>query len=101
MYDAVNWWKYVKSASGKNPTDIAKDTGIDRSTIVRWEKGSEPSPKFVRDFAIAYGKPVLEAFIAAGFLTKEEANISGPEIRAVTIEVTESSFKALMEAWEN
>lgn len=48
--------------------------GVDQATVSRWQRiGAPPRPENVAAFARAYQRPVLEAFVAAGFLSKEEA----------------------------
>lgn len=71
---AVTWWEYVhKHADGGTNVAIAAKVGITPSSVGRWGKGSRPDPEQAAAFAKAYNRPVLEAFVAAGFLTPEEA----------------------------
>lgn len=71
----VNWWMYVTRVSeGALQKEIAARAGVEQSTVSRWKRGgSVPDPVPVAAFARAYHRPVLEAFIAAGFLTAKEA----------------------------
>lgn len=70
----MTWWAYVQRvAPGQPNARIAKETGIAPSSVGRWGKGSGPDPEAAANFARAYDRPVLEAFIAAGFLTAAEA----------------------------
>lgn len=71
----VNWWMYVTRVSeGALQKEIAARAGVEQSTVSRWKRGgSVPDPVPVAAFARAYHRPVLEAFIAAGFLTAQEA----------------------------
>lgn len=70
----MSWWEYVERvANTTRQRDIAERTGIDPTNVTRWKAGQVPKPAFVATFARAYGRPVLEAFIAAEFLTPEEA----------------------------
>lgn len=72
--DAMTWWDYVKRHSaGAVNSHIAEAVGITPSSVGRWGKGSKPDPAQAAAFARAYGRPVLEAFVAAGFLTAAEA----------------------------
>lgn len=67
------WWAYVTEKSGSDAAPpIARKLGIDQSTVNRW-RTSIPQPERVALFARTYGRPVIEAFVAAGFLTAEEA----------------------------
>lgn len=69
----VTWMKYVeRHAPDANQATIAAAAGVTASAVSRW-KVSQPGPDAVAAFARHFGRPVLEAFIAAGFLTPEEA----------------------------
>lgn len=69
----VTWWDYVTGAAGgDDQATIARKSGVGQSMVSRW-RTSVPRPENAAAFARAYGRPVLEAFIAAGFLTPEEA----------------------------
>lgn len=60
---------------------MAKASGVTQSRIVDWrDAGAVPSTKNARVVALALGVPVPFAFVAAGFLTAEEANL--PELQA-------------------
>ena len=68
------WWAYVqKRAKGESNSRIAQAVGVTPSSVSRWGGGSMPDPAQAAAFARAYGRPVLEAFVAAGFLTPQEA----------------------------
>lgn len=70
----TSWYGYVQSVAPDAPQKtLAAVSGVDGSTISRWKSGLAPKPESVAAFARAYGRPVLEAFIAAGFLTAVEA----------------------------
>lgn len=76
----MSWSSYVKRVSRDAPQSaIAKRAGISQSAVGRW-KDSAPKPGNVRAFAVAYDRPVLEAFIEAGFLTQQDANLITPPI---------------------
>lgn len=69
----MNWWKYVSEVSGgASAAEVAKRIGISGPSVSRWRE-SAPKPENVSAFARSYKRPVLEAFVAAGFLTKKEA----------------------------
>ncbi|MCL1900566.1 MAG: hypothetical protein FWG11_08670 [Promicromonosporaceae bacterium] len=61
--------------------EISEKTGVDQATISRWLRDEQPAvtPRSARLFALGYDRPVLEAFVAAGLLTDEEAGIGVPE----------------------
>lgn len=69
----MNWWTYVMDVSGGgSAAEIAKRVGISGPSVSRW-RDSAPKPENVAAFTRAYGRPVLEGFVAAGFLSKKEA----------------------------
>ncbi|WP_435745000.1 helix-turn-helix domain-containing protein [Nocardioides sp. SYSU DS0663] len=54
--------------------DAAAKAGLDQSAISRWLRTGTPGrAENVAAFARAYNRPVLEAFVAAEFLTAQEA----------------------------
>jgi transcriptional regulator with XRE-family HTH domain len=71
----MTWPEYVRRLSrGDNQVAIEATTSIDQGTVSRWLNGkTTPSPAQAAKFAQAYDGNVLEAFVAAGFLTAEEA----------------------------
>ncbi|HEY1179335.1 MAG TPA: hypothetical protein VGF17_24535 [Phytomonospora sp.] len=70
----MSWWTYVTGTSGtESPKEMQTMTGIDGPNFSRWKAGHVPKVEMVAQFARAYRRPVLEAFVAAGFLTDEEA----------------------------
>lgn len=71
----MTWWDYVERvAGGLTQAAIAERMDITQGTVNRWRR-SEPKPATVAAFARAFGRPVLEAFIGAGFLSAEDAQI--------------------------
>ncbi|WP_242890752.1 hypothetical protein [Actinomadura litoris] len=72
------WWKYVCETAGTdNQSTIAARIGRHPSSLNKWPQGATPRVESVRAFAEAYDRPILEAFVAAGLLTEEEAR-QGP-----------------------
>ena len=73
----MTWPEYVQRLSrGDNQVAIEARTSIDQGTVSRWLRGkTSPSPAQAAKFAQSYEGNVLEAFVAAGFLTAEEAGI--------------------------
>ncbi len=72
----MSWWAYVTQTSGTDsPRAMHSATGIDGPNYSRWKSGHVPKADLVAQFARAYGRPVLEAFVAAGFLTEAEAKV--------------------------
>jgi transcriptional regulator with XRE-family HTH domain len=71
----MNWPQYVaRMSGGETQAAIGHKIGVSSATVSRWSTFA-PKPENVAAFARAYDRPVLEAFIAAGFLTAEEAAI--------------------------
>lgn len=80
MRPVNTWYDYVRHISG-NATQktIAEAADVDQTTVSRWKEGAfSPSPGAVSALARNYGRNVLEAFVAAGFLTDEEAGTPPP-----------------------
>lgn len=71
----MSWWEYVaRIAKTDRQRDISdRVPGLDPSAVSRWKSGHVPKADMVALFARGYDRPVLEAFLAAGFLTPEEA----------------------------
>lgn len=73
----TQWWAYLQTLmGGENQQDAAKRVGISKSNFTRWKAGSKADPEFVVKIARAYGTNVLQALVAAEFLTEEEANLT-------------------------
>jgi transcriptional regulator with XRE-family HTH domain/predicted GIY-YIG superfamily endonuclease len=72
------WWDYVKDVTrGAQQSEIAEKTGITATTISRWKTAAHGTrPENVTAFARAYDRPVLEALVAAGFLSADEAKVT-------------------------
>lgn len=71
----MSWWEYVERISaGMSQAAVGERMGMTQSAVNRW-RHSEPKPATVRAFAEAFNRPVLEAFVAAGFLTEEDAGL--------------------------
>lgn len=62
-------------AQGRSYIEIARAAQASPSTITRWSQGQGVDPLAAARFARAFGRPVLEAFIAAGYLTGDEAGV--------------------------
>jgi hypothetical protein len=77
----LTWGEYVNWVVGDDrQVVISAKTGVDQGTISRWRK-AEPqavSARSARAFALGYERPVLEAFVVAGFLTEAEAGVKPP-----------------------
>ena len=79
----MTWPEYVRRLSrGDNQVTIEARTSIDQGTVSRWLNGkTTPSPAQAAKFAQSYDGNVLEAFVAAGFLTAEEAGSPPPALQ--------------------
>lgn len=80
------WMEYVEAVTdGATQTAIALHTGITQSTISRWLRGDKVPTEAAQaaKFAQKYQRNPLEAFVAAGMLTIEEAG-RGLDIRERT-----------------
>lgn len=79
---AEAWREYVLAVVGDDPqVDICYKTGIDQGTISRWLRPREGrrvpsiSMQSARAFAKGYGVSAMEAFLAAGLISEEEAGM--------------------------
>lgn len=73
------WSDYVEQTAGtSNQSEIARKAGVSQASVSRWFDGSTPSPAHAALFAQKYDRNVLEAFVAAGFLTQSEAGTPPP-----------------------
>lgn len=71
----MTWFEYVTKHRGvDNDTEVAAKSGVSTPTVGRWRR-SVPQPEAVVKFARSYGRPVLEGFVAAGYLT--QADVAG------------------------
>ncbi|MFB9681300.1 helix-turn-helix domain-containing protein [Streptosporangium vulgare] len=81
-----DWWDYVQRITGSATQQaIADKTGIGQSSIARWREKS-PRPDSAATFARAYGRPPIEAFKYAGFLSEEEAKITQAPVNLAEID---------------
>lgn len=89
----MEWRLYIQQVIGSDrQIDVARKTGVDQTTISRWLSAEQDAPRLssqaVAAFARGYGRPVLEAFVVAGFLTPEEAGMPvDPVVDLTKVEV--------------
>lgn len=78
MSDEGLWAEYVQRlAPGKRQAEIAALAGIAQTGVSRWLSGhSAPRVDSVIRLARNLGRSPIEALVAAGYLTAEEAGIS-------------------------
>jgi transcriptional regulator with XRE-family HTH domain len=95
MTEAV-WWRYVMTVTGNAPQkDIAGATGIDQSSISRWQRGNTtPRAEAVVALARAYGRSPVEALVAAGYLSSSELGVV--ELTTLTGDLTGASIDSLL-----
>lgn len=81
--EETNWWQYLSELMGNDtPTVAARKAEISASNFTRWKQGARADPDFVVKIARAYNGNVLEALVAAEFITPEEAGEGGNTIAA-------------------
>ena len=86
MASGTKWWQYVTKAIRKDTySSAAKRVGVDKSSFTRWKNGARPDPNLVVKFARNYNRNVLEALVAAGFLTEEEADLREVDTGGTTL----------------
>jgi hypothetical protein len=74
--EPVAWWEYVERVAGTtNQTEIARRVGLSQPSVNRW-RTSLPKSENVITFAKAYGRPPLEALLAAGIVSDEDIEIT-------------------------
>lgn len=72
----TTWAEYVhQHTADQTQGQVAARTGINQATISRWRAGREvqPTAQAVVAFARGYGLPPVEALVAAGVLSPDEA----------------------------
>jgi transcriptional regulator with XRE-family HTH domain len=92
----VTWWRYVVTVTGgATQKDIAALTGIDQSSISRWQRGTNtPRAEAVVALARAYSRSPVEALVAAGYLTAYELGVV--ELTTLTGDLTGASIDSLL-----
>jgi transcriptional regulator with XRE-family HTH domain len=92
----ATWWEYVATVTGSAAQkEIAAATGIDQSSISRWQRGAiTPRAEAVVALARAYGRSPVEALIAAGYLTTEDLGVV--ELTTLTGDLTSASVDSLL-----
>jgi transcriptional regulator with XRE-family HTH domain len=90
------WWRYVVTVTGHAAQkDIAAATGIDQSSISRWQRGANtPRAEAVVAFARVYGRSPVEALVAAGYLSSNELGVV--EMTTLTGDLSGASIDSLL-----
>jgi transcriptional regulator with XRE-family HTH domain len=94
--DEATWWRYVVTVTGNAAQkDIATATGIDQSSISRWQRRTNtPRAEAVVALARAYGRSPVEALVAAGYLSSTELGVV--ELTTLTGDLTGASIDSLL-----
>jgi transcriptional regulator with XRE-family HTH domain len=92
----VSWWSYVVTVTGDaTQKDIASATGIDQSSISRWQRGTNtPRAEAVVAIARAYGRSPVEALVAAGYVDSSEIGVV--ELGTLSGDLTRASTDSLL-----
>lgn len=98
MTQHENWAEYVRRVTrSMTQVRIAKATGVAQTGIGRWMRGETPAPRAesVVQFARALDEQPLEALIAAGYLTLDEAKIDTTVRPSIASFSTDELFEEL------
>jgi transcriptional regulator with XRE-family HTH domain len=92
----ATWWRYVMTVTGDAAQkEIAAATGIDQSSISRWQRGTNtPRAEAVVALARAYGRSPVEALVAAGYLSATELGVV--EMTTLTGDLSGASIDSLL-----
>ncbi|MET0897217.1 MAG: helix-turn-helix domain-containing protein [Mycobacterium sp.] len=92
----ATWWQYVATITGNAAQkEIAAATGIDQSSISRWQRGGiTPRAEAVVALARAYGRSPVEALVAAGYLSSDDLGVV--ELTTLTGDLTGASIDSLL-----
>lgn len=84
----VKWSEYVAGLVGDDTQEqAAKKFGASAPTVSRWLSGQKPSAATAVAAARAYGDSPLNALVAVGFITAEEARqrpVAQPSLDGIT-----------------
>ena len=81
------WWEYVTEIAGtENQSEIARRVGLAQPSVNRW-RTSIPKSENVISFAKAFGRPPLEALLAAGLVSDEDVDLTLIPARATLSDV--------------
>lgn len=93
---STRWWDYITEIIGDSTySQAATKAGFDKSAFTRWKKGARADPDFVVKIARAYNANVLEALVAAEFITEAEAKLR--EIKVGGIALSDASNQQLLD----
>lgn len=93
---STRWWDYITEIIGDSTySQAATKAGFDKSAFTRWKKGARADPDFVVKIARAYDANVLEALVAAEFITEAEAKLR--EVKVGGIALSDASNRQLLD----
>jgi transcriptional regulator with XRE-family HTH domain len=94
--EQATWWHYVATVTGgAAQKDIAAATGLDQSSISRWQRGTNtPRAEAVITLARTYGRSPVEALVAAGYLSSSELGVV--ELTTLTGDLSGASIDSLL-----
>jgi transcriptional regulator with XRE-family HTH domain len=92
----LSWWQYVVTVTGDAAQkDIAAATGIDQSSISRWQRETNtPRAEAVVAVGRAYRRSPVEALVAAGYLFSDELGVV--ELTTLTGDLRGASIDSLL-----
>lgn len=76
----TEWWQYVESLMRMRQmqqSDVAEAIDVTPGVLGQWKRGGGTTPERARAVAIAFNRPVSEAFARAGFASEEELGYKG------------------------
>lgn len=72
----MTWSDYLRSITSDNQAEIAARTDVHYSTVSRWLSDDiDPTPRTVIRVARCYGRNPIEALVAVGYLSPDEAEL--------------------------
>ncbi len=81
-------------SGGATNVELGRIAGVSHTSVGRWSR-SAPSPEHVTTLARHYARPVVEAMVAAGYLTAEDAHA-----REVRVPISEYPHHQLLRELE-
>lgn len=74
----TSWGAYVRRVAGPHASQaaIAYRSGVSQNVVSRWlQETALPKPVTALRFAHAYKRPIIETYIAAGWLTENDVDL--------------------------
>jgi transcriptional regulator with XRE-family HTH domain len=73
----TDWWLFIQGEldrRGWTGADFERHTGILQPRLVNWRKGSVPTIELAKTVAKGLDLPLLQVYLAAGFLSPDDLN---------------------------